>query len=84
MSAITCAAREPDSHLTPLQATESLRVAQVFRQESYYQRSGESLRDVRAITFGYPYYYMMAFGSLEDKLTGRDSLATCWHSVCGE
>jgi sugar phosphate isomerase/epimerase len=30
---------------------------------------------------GYPYHYMMAFGSLEDKLVGRDSLAACWHKA---
>jgi sugar phosphate isomerase/epimerase len=26
---------------------------------------------------GYRYHYVMAFGSLEDKLVGRDRLAAC-------
>ena len=30
---------------------------------------------------GYRYYYMMAFGSLEDRLVGRDRLAACWHEA---
>ncbi len=30
---------------------------------------------------GYPYHYMMAFGSLEDKLAGRDHLAACGHEA---
>jgi sugar phosphate isomerase/epimerase len=30
---------------------------------------------------GYPYHYMMAFGSLEDKVVGRDHLAACWHEA---
>ena len=29
----------------------------------------------------YRYHYMMAFGSLEDKLVGRDRLAACWHEA---
>jgi sugar phosphate isomerase/epimerase len=30
---------------------------------------------------GYPYHYMMAFGSLADKLAGRDRLAACCHEA---
>ena len=29
----------------------------------------------------YPYHYMMAFGSLADKLAGRDRPAACWHEA---
>ena len=34
----------------------------------------------RPVAAGTP-HYVMAFGSFEDKLVGRDYLAACWHEV---
>src|SRR5207253_698807 len=43
--------REPASHFAPLQATESLHVAQASRKESYYQHSAGGKMAVRPLTF---------------------------------
>jgi len=63
-----------------------VRLADSLGDKEMHLNPGEGSIDFAALSqrlesSGYPYHYMMAFGSLEDKLVGRDHLAACWHEA---